>query len=111
MNKIIGRNLRMLREANSYTQEQVATYLGVTRSAYSNYELGEREMPVELMERVVDLLGCDLVALLEEDEQVVENMLTCTFRVDDLSTSDIEEIANFKVIVKNYLKMNQLMAQ
>ena len=41
-NKIVGRNLKALREANCYTQEQVASYLGVQRSAYANYESGER---------------------------------------------------------------------
>ena len=65
MNKIIGQNLYKLRKANNFTQEQIADYLGINRSTYSNYELGEREMPFDLLEQAADLLGCELSILLE----------------------------------------------
>jgi len=111
MNKIIGQNLCKLRKANHYTQEQIAECLGINRSTYSNYELGEREMPFELLERTADLLGCDLAVLLEEKEAVVDEMMLCSFRVDNLSAEDLEQIAVFKRIVKNYMKMNQLLQE
>lgn len=109
MDKIIGQNLCKLRKVNNFTQEQVAEYLGINRSTYSNYELGEREMPFELLERTADLLGCDLIVLMEEDETVVDEMMICSFRVNDLSADDLEQIATFKRIVKNYVKMNELL--
>lgn len=108
MDKIIGQNLCKLRKANNFTQEQIAEYLGINRSTYSNYELGEREMPFELLERIADLLGCDLHVLMEEDEAVVNEMMICSFRVDNLSAGDLEQIAVFKRIVKNYVKINEL---
>ena len=108
MNGIIGRNLCKLRNANSFTQEQIAEYLGINRSTYSNYELGAREMPFDLLERAADLLGCDLAVLLEEKEETVDEMMLCSFRIDNLSSNDLEQIAAFKRIVKNYLKMNYL---
>ena len=43
METTIGRNLKLLREANSFTQDQVASFLGINRSIYSNYESGDRE--------------------------------------------------------------------
>ena len=108
MNEIIGRNLCKLRNANNFTQEQVAEFLDINRSTYSNYELGTREMPFDLLERAADLLGCDLIVLLEEKEEVVDEMMLCSFRIDNLSANDLEQIAAFKRIVKNYMKMNQL---
>ena len=48
MNKIIGNNLKKIRTISSFTQEDVAIALGINRSAYSNYESGEREMPIDL---------------------------------------------------------------
>ena len=111
MNKIIGQNLCKLRKANNFTQEQVAEYLGINRSTYSNYELGEREMPFELLERAADLFGCDLVLLLEENETVMDEMMLCSFRIDNLLADDLEQIAAFKRIVKNYMKMNQLLQE
>ena len=63
MDKIIGRNLKILREAGRFTQDQVADFLKITRSAYSNYELGEREMPIEVLENAADLFGVELDVL------------------------------------------------
>ena len=107
---VVGRNLKALREANGYTQEQVANFLGIGRSAYANYEAGERETPMEVMERASELFGCELALLFDEDEQAVRNMLVCAFRADNLSVNDMKEVAAFKNIVLNYLKMERLMA-
>ena len=107
---VAGRNLKALREANGYTQEQVANFLGIGRSAYANYEAGERETPMEVMERASELFGCELALLFDEDEQAVKNMLVCAFRADNLSVNDMKEVAAFKNIVLNYMKMERLMA-
>ena len=109
--EIVGRNLKALREANCYTQEQVASFLGIQRSAYANYESGEREAPIGLLEKAGELMGCELSVLFDEDEKVVRDMLVCTFRADNLGERDLEEIAAFKRIVLNYMKMKRLLAQ
>jgi transcriptional regulator with XRE-family HTH domain len=111
MNNIIGKNLKKMREANRFSQEQVASFLGIKRSAYSNYECGDREAPLEVLEKASDLFDCELHLLFEENVDVVNNMLTCAFRVDNLNEEDIAQIASFKNIVKTYLKLNQLLAQ
>lgn len=108
-NEIIGRNLKALREANGYTQEQLANFLGVKRTAYKNYELGDREAPIALLERCAELLGCELDLLFEENVNDVKDMLVCAFRADSLCDSDLNEIANFKKIVRNYIKMEKLL--
>lgn len=107
---VVGRNLKALREANGYTQEQVANFLSIGRSAYANYEAGERETPMEVMERASELFGCELALLFDEDEQAVKKMLVCAFRADNLSVNDMKEVAAFKNIVLNYMKMERLMA-
>ena len=105
-NKIIGRNLKSLREANNFTQEQVASYLGINRSAYANYETGDREAPIEVLEKACNLLGCEMKLLFDEDEKVVKNMLVCAFRADNLGVNDMKEVSAFKEIVMNYIKMD-----
>lgn len=108
MNTIIGKNLKQLRDFNKFSQEQVAEYLGIKRSTYSNYESGEREASLDLLEKISNLYGCELHVLFEENIESFKDALVCTFRVDNLSNSDLNEIANFKDIVKSYLKMNRL---
>lgn len=109
--EIVARNLKSLREANGFTQERLANYLGIGRSAYSNYELGDREIPLNIMESLANLYGCDLIALYEESEDVLNSTLATAFRVDNLSDEDLKQIAIFKNVVKNYLKMDKLLAK
>lgn len=108
---VVGNNLKKLREANCFTQEQVADYIGITRSAYSNYESGDREAPLEVLEKAAALFGCDLDVLFEENKDVLESMLVTAFRIKDLSKQDMVEVASFKEVVMNYLKMDRLLAQ
>jgi len=111
MENIIGRNIKFLRETNNFTQDAVAKYLGINRSTYSNYELGLREIPLDLdiLEKLSDLFGCEMYMFFEEDKYVFEQMLTCAFRVEGISEDDMREIAYFKGIVKSYLKMDKLL--
>ena len=108
---IVASNIKRLRDASGFTQDIVANYLNVNRSAYANYETGARELPLQLMEKLADLYGCEMYDLYSEDVDVVSTMLATAFRVDTLSREDIEQIAAFKRIVNNSLKMDKLLAQ
>lgn len=110
-NEVIGRNLKALREANNYTQEQVAQYLGIQLSTYFNYEAGERTAPLDILENASKLFGCELGLLFDEDQNAVNNMLVCAFRADTLNANDLTEIGAFKDIVLNYMKMERLLGQ
>ena len=108
---IIAKNIKLLRQASNYTQENVASFLGIGRSAYSNYESGDRELPLSCMEKLADLYGCDAYMLYEENESVIEDMLATAFRVDNLSPADMEQIAAFKRVVKNSLMMDTMLSK
>lgn len=108
---LIARNIKLMREASGYTQENVAGFLGVGRSAYANYETGDREMPLIVMEKLADLYGCELFDLYTEEESALAGMLVTAFRVDSLSTDDMRQVAAFKRIVKNSLKMDILLSR
>lgn len=106
--EIIAKKLKCLRELNGYTQERLADFLGIGRSAYSNYETGDREAPLSVLESLANLYGCDLYSFYSEDDDVCKEMLATAFRVDDLSSDDMKQIADFKCVVRNYIKMDSL---
>ena len=108
---VIAKNIKCLREASGFTQENIAGFLGITRSAYSNYETGDRELPFQVMEKLADLYGCDMYMLYSEDDSVMEDVLVTAFRVDNLSPEDMDQMAAFKRIVRNSLKMDILLAR
>jgi transcriptional regulator with XRE-family HTH domain len=108
MDKTVARNLKKLREAAKYTQDEVANALGITRSAYSNYESGDREVPYDVLEKASDLFGCDMYIMFEENENIDAMILASAFRIDGMTPEDAVEIMRFKDIVKSYLKMKAI---
>jgi transcriptional regulator with XRE-family HTH domain len=111
MNNTIANNLKKLREAAHYTQDEIAQTLGITRSAYSNYESGEREAPYDVLEKVSNLFGCDMYVLFEENKNADAMIFASAFRIYGLAPEDSAEIIRFKDIVKSYLKMKALEAK
>ena len=49
--------IKELRIDSDTTQQELAQYLHVTRSAYSNYENGLREIPIEVLSGLADQPG------------------------------------------------------
>ena len=49
------RRIRDLREDRDWKQRQVAEYLNCSQQVYSNYELGQRDIPTEILIRLSQL--------------------------------------------------------
>lgn len=105
MNKSIAHNIKKLREAARYKQDEIARALGITKSAYSKYESGDTEIPYEMIEKASNFFGCDMTALFEESDNDDTLIIASTFHLDGIAAEDAAEIMRFKDIVKSYLKM------
>lgn len=109
MRKIIGNNIAKLRKLQGFTQDNLAAYLGVSRVQVSHYERGERDISVTELNKLADLFGIELSDLMEEDIQLQNLNLAFAFR-SETSELDLQHIAAFKKVVKNYLKMERINA-
>ncbi|MCC8117272.1 MAG: helix-turn-helix domain-containing protein [Bacteroidales bacterium] len=107
-NVIIGKNLKYLREISQFNQEHTADAIGVTRTAYANYELGIREMPYQALEKAADLFGCEAYMLFEDGIENRDEMLVGAFRLGNLTPEDMKQVMRFKNIVKTYLKLKRI---
>lgn len=56
--------IRDLREDHDMKQRQVAEYLCCSQQVYSNYELGQRDIPTEVLIKLADLYGVSIDYLL-----------------------------------------------
>ncbi len=107
--KEVENNLKLIRESAGFTQERVSSYLSLNnRGTLSNYELGTREVPIDVLIKLSNLYGVDIADFYESDPEKIKDALLCSFRTDDLSNDDLKDIADFKDVVKSYLKMEQL---
>ena len=105
--KIIGNNIAKLRNAQGFSQDDTAKYLNVSRGLISLIETGDREISVTNLEKLASLFGIELETLLEENADVNNVHIAFAFRKDD-TNNDLENIASFKNIVLEYLKMDKL---
>jgi transcriptional regulator with XRE-family HTH domain len=104
----IGEQLKIYREQSNLTQQVVANYLGIKRELLSYYENGEREAPLSVLEKVVDLYGIDLADLFEADPNQISANIAFAFRAETIQESDLIELALFRRAIKNYFKICEL---
>ncbi|OJW54518.1 MAG: hypothetical protein BGO55_11710 [Sphingobacteriales bacterium 50-39] len=103
-----GLIMKSLREKFGYVQENVAEYLGISRELVSMYETGEREIPIEVLEKASNLFCVEPDAFFADTPEEALAQVAFAFRKDEIKASDLEEIAAFGKIVKNYLKIKKL---
>lgn len=104
-NPTLGKNLKLFREKLSLSQQQLADYLNINREEVSYYENAQRVMPLNLVQKAAQLFGVDEYDLEEIEAAEQELNLSFAFRAEDLQPGDLESIAKFKTIAKNYLNM------
>ena len=63
---MIIRRIRDLREDHDYTQVILADHLHITQAAYSNYETGERAVPIEVLIKLARFYNVSVDYLLGE---------------------------------------------
>lgn len=57
---MINERIRELRESQNKKQEEVASYLHVTQSTYSKYELGKIDIPIGAYIKLADYYGVNI---------------------------------------------------
>lgn len=61
----VNDNLKAMRERKRISQQEVADYLGITRQAYSHYEVGRRKPDYETLLKLAEFYGVSVLDLLE----------------------------------------------
>ncbi len=105
----IGQVLKAFREKNNFSQEAVASFLGIKRELLSYYENNNREPSVEVLEKLANLYGTELADFFETDKNHINtNVAFAAFRATNVNENDMKELAQFRKVVKNYLKIVEL---
>ena len=98
--KEVGQRLKQLREEHSYSQTQVAEYLGIDQSNLSKIERGERNFKLSSLIKLCSLYNCSQDYILcRSDEYDKSNI---AFRTD--GKVDLNVIAKANETM-NYLKL------
>ena len=65
MDKIFSKNLKEARKQKFLTQKQVAKELNCLQQVYSNYELGQRDIPTDILIKLSSLYNVSTDYILE----------------------------------------------
>lgn len=65
----VGKNIKALRQARSWSQEQVATKLGITAPAFSKIECGFTDINYSRLKQIAELFGLSVVELITYHNQ------------------------------------------
>ncbi len=62
--------IRNMREDKDLTQAQMATYLSIHQTTYSDYEIGNLNVPVQVLGRIADLFGTSIDYLVNRTDEI-----------------------------------------
>ena len=94
----VGEIFKDIRSKCGFTQEQMATFLGVDRTMISKYEKGERGLGVGTLEKACEVFGCSLSVLRGLEEY---RPMTVAYRAKELTIEDMEAICMVQKIALN----------
>lgn len=63
----VGKNIQEAREAKSWARFELAEMIGVSEELIEQYELGQKDMMIDRLEQIANLLGIEASALLIEN--------------------------------------------
>ena len=72
MGGLMYRRIRDLREDRDLTQKEMAKALNCSQQAYSNYELGQRDIPTDILIKISNFhkVSVDYLLGLTDDPQI-----------------------------------------
>lgn len=74
-NKSVGKNIRSLRTQRNWSQEDVASRLGISIPAFSKIETGVTDVNLSRLEQIAKIFEVSVVHLLTLDNSIIEPQL------------------------------------
>ncbi len=99
INRIIGENIRLLRENAGFTQSNLAEFIKVDQSYISKVEKGERALSADSLEKLSALFG--FTAEQMETPVPTESKLSFAFRGSRFSVEEMNAISEINRIALN----------
>lgn len=78
--------LRLYREKNNKSEDDLANYLGIQKKAYKRYESGEREPGIDKLYKLAKYYNCAIDDFINVDEKFTVK------REEVLSTKDLDNL-------------------
>lgn len=105
----INEKLKEIREKSGFTQQQIAAYLDVDQSYISKWEKGERQISIDVVEKMANLFGYHVDYFLNDN--ISSEPITFALRAGKISPDDMTAIAVMNKLVLNIRFMSKLLKE
>lgn len=95
-NSSVGKNIRTLRHRRGWSQEDIASRLGISIPAFSKIETGVTDVNLSRLEQIAKIFEVSVVNLLALDEVPVEPQLTILNSIQQKLNARETEIAGLQ---------------
>lgn len=99
INKIIGKNIRLLRDNAGFTQSNLAQFMGVDQSLITRIEKGDRSISADMLEKLASLFGVTVEQI--ESQPLATFKFSLAFRGSEFTISEMEAISAINKIALN----------
>ncbi len=104
--KILGTNIKKLRENAGLGQKHLAGYLGVDQSLISKFESGERAVSSDMLDKLAALFCCSPAAMMSPGG--CEASIGFAFRTAGIEEKDLEALTVINKIALNQMQMDKM---
>jgi transcriptional regulator with XRE-family HTH domain len=110
----IGEKIRKIREMKGLKQENIATALGMSVSAYGNLERGDTQLTFEKLEQIAGVLEVPLQDIVSMPDELTINNFTSNLGVQfstNYGNVTAPEIEGYKVAIAELQKQVEYLKQ
>lgn len=104
--EIISKKVADLRKQNDFTQKQIAEFLNVDQSYISKYEKNERNLSLEILEKISNLFGCPIEYFIDEESEY--KPMPFALRAKSIEKEDLEAISIINKLALNMRFMENI---
>ena len=109
----VNEKIRMLRELNHWSQEEMAERLGMSHNGYAKIERGETKLYLEKLNQIAQVFNIDLSELVANHDKSIFFFLhgTCNQAVNYYGSGNHDEIAQIEKLKLIIGHKDELIAQ
>ena len=106
---IIGKNIRLLRQKNSWSQGEVAKRLGISIPAFSKIETGITDINISRLDQIARLFEVSILQVMIKEGEISElgNLTEITALKDKVSDQEEEIIKLQKKVIDLYEELRR----
>ncbi|MCI5869728.1 MAG: helix-turn-helix domain-containing protein [Dorea sp.] len=100
--------LKSLRTSKAISQPELATRLGISKSAISMYEQGRREPDFDILRKIADFFQVDIDYLLGHSPKPADHFSPTTIAAhldtSDLTQAELDDVADYIEFIRSKRK-------